>query len=130
MGSANNVELVRIAMDKTDEAAMMAVWNAASDQLVWHFHGEGSELDGVYRGKDYVFANFQGRLSEMTGGTFAVKAIDIHPAGDELVSVHFWGSMTIEGEERSGDGVLVFRVVDGSIAEVFDMPSRKLLSAT
>ena len=127
MGAVENVELVRIAMDKADEAAMMAVWNAASEQLVWHFHGEGSELDGVYRGKDYVFANFQGRLFEMTGGTFAVQAIDIHPAGDELVAVHFSASMTIEGEEKSGDGVLVFRIVDGSIAEVFDMPSRDLL---
>ena len=128
MGAVENVELVRIAMDKADEAAMMAVWNAASEQLVWHFHGEGSELDGVYRGKDYVFANFQGRLFEMTGGTFAVQAIDIHPAGDELVAVHFSASMTIEGEEKSGDGVLVFRIVDGSIAEVFDMPSRDLLA--
>jgi ketosteroid isomerase-like protein len=128
MGSVENVELVRIAMDHTDEAANAAAWGTSSEDLVWHFDAEGSELAGVYRGKDYVFTNFHMKLFELTDGTFDVKAIDISAAGDELVLVHYWASMTIAGVPRSGDGALVFRVVDGAIAEVFDIPSRELLA--
>jgi len=122
MGAAENVELVRIAITEPE-----AGWDTADEHLVWHFEAKGTELHGEYQGKDNVLANFLMKLFEITGGTFAVEPVDIWPAGDELVAVHYRVSMTIDGAARSGDGVLVYRIIDGLITEVFDIPSSVLL---
>jgi hypothetical protein len=53
MGSDENIELVRFAITEPE-----AGWDKASDDLVWHFEAVGSELAGVYSGKDNVFEKF------------------------------------------------------------------------
>ena len=122
MGSDENIELVRFAITEPE-----AGWDKASDDLVWHFEAVGSELAGIYSGKDNVFEKFLMKLFEITEGTFTVEPVNIWAAGDELVSVHYKASFVTGGTTKSGDGVLVYRVVDGLITEVFDVPSLPLL---
>jgi hypothetical protein len=74
-----------------------------------------------------VFTDFFGRLFDITHGTFRVEPLAVLPGGSELVVAHLRISMTINGMSRSGDGVVVYRVIDGLIVEAFDIPSRALL---
>jgi len=122
MTAAENVELVRIAITEPEKG-----WDTVAEGLVWHFEAVGSELAGDYHGKDEVLANFFMKLVEITGGTFAVEYVSIWPAGDELVAVHYKVSMTVDEVSKAGDGVLVYRIIDGLVSEVFDIPSTAVL---
>ena len=43
--------------------------------------------------------------------------------GDELVVTHTKNRMTLQGRPIATDVVVVWRIVDGRIAEVWDIPS-------
>jgi hypothetical protein len=120
----SSVEIVRRAL--TD---LEALPDLLADDLVWHFAGDVEGIAREHRGKATVFAEFWGKLFEISDGTFAVEPLAIWPAGSELVVSHLRISMTIDGVSRSGDGVVVYRVVDGLITEAFDVPGSELLEA-
>jgi hypothetical protein len=63
---------------------------------------------------------------ELTAGSFAVEALDLRAAGAELVVAHLRISMTVDGTTRAGDDVGVNRVIDGKVAEAFDLPRRDI----
>jgi len=121
MSAKANVDVVRTSLTDLDEMPALL-----SEDLVWHFAGNVEGIAPEHRGRDAVFADFWGKLFELTNGTFSVEPVDIWAAGPELVVAHLTVSMTIDDEARSGDNVVVYRVVDGKIVEAFDVPSSAL----
>ena len=92
-----------------------------SEDLVWHFFGS---LDGVatdHVGLENVYANFWGKLFEISEGHFAVEPVNVWAAGDELVVAHVRVTMGADGSTT--DAVEVYRLRDGFITEAFDVPA-------
>ena len=76
---------------------------------------------------DYVglrgFQDFFEKMAGQTGGTFKVNPMSITPVGDELVVVHTKNTMTFADQQIETDVVVVWRIVEGLIWEVWDIPS-------
>ena len=60
------------------------VGSLLADDLVWHQPGKGA-LSGSYKGKEAVFSHW-GRMSELSGGSFAIDQIDYITENDPLVA--------------------------------------------
>ena len=54
---------------------------------------------------------------------FKVNPMSITPVGDELVVVHTKNTMTFADQQIETDVVVVWRIVEGLIREVWDIPS-------
>lgn len=91
--------------------------------VIWHFYNPRvPDLHGDHKGVEGL-ANFFKALGGITGGTFNVTVVDARPVGDELVVVQTCNRLTLDGEDHAFDVVVVWRVVDGLIKEVWDIPS-------
>ena len=93
------------------------VGSLLADDLVWHQPGKGA-LSGSYKGKEAVFSHL-GRMSELSGGTFAIDQIDYISENDPLVAaavafevVAFVKSMRMRGIDH-------YRVENDKIQEVW-----------
>ncbi|MEO1353076.1 MAG: nuclear transport factor 2 family protein [Cyanobacteria bacterium J06635_15] len=94
-----------------------------SKEFVWHFFNPRLlNLQGDYVGMAGLQTFFE-KLAATTGGTFRVEPLSATPIGDELVVVHARDRMTFEGQPIELDAVVVWRIVDGLIAEAWDIPS-------
>ena len=94
-----------------------------AEDFVWHFFNPRlPDVEGDYVGVDGLQAFFE-KLGAGTGGTFRVEPISITPVGDELVVVHARDKLTIGGTPIELDAVVVWRIVQGRIAEAWDIPS-------
>ena len=93
-----------------------------ADDFKWHYFNEGlPELNKTYHGFD-GWMQFFHDLAQITGGTFNVGIKTIYPIGTELVVVHALPNMTLDGMSLETDAAVVWRVVDGKIAEAWDIP--------
>ena len=96
-----------------------------SDNVVWHFINPNlPDLEGDYQGVEGV-KEFFTKLMGLSKGTFKVNPVSISPAGDELVVVHTVNTLTLESQSIKTNVVVVWRIVEGKIAEVWDIPSIK-----
>ena len=94
-----------------------------ADDAVWRFFNPRlPHLAGDYIGLEGIKAFFA-QMAQATAGTFKVKQIDAWPVGNELVVVQTQNSLTLEDQQVVTDVVLVWRFVDGKVAEVWDIPS-------
>ena len=94
-----------------------------ADDFVWHyFNPHLPELAGDYRGVDGL-KSFFAKLGEASGGSFRVNVIDSRTAGDELVVTQVCNCMNFEGSSMEFDAVVVWRIVNGRIAEAWDIPA-------
>lgn len=60
----------------------------------------------------------------MAGGvSFEVNLVSVTPVGEELVVLHRKQRMVLKGEDIDTDVVVVYRIVEGRIAEVWDIPA-------
>jgi ketosteroid isomerase-like protein len=120
-----NIALIR----QLNPADMASAANLFAPDVVFHyFNPRLPELQGDYHGLDGIGAFFR-KIGAETRGTFRVEPVALTPVGDELVVVQTRNSMTREGEPISVDVVVVWRIVDGRIAEVWDIPSVHTLAA-
>lgn len=91
--------------------------------FVWHFFNPRlPDLEGDHVGLSGLRTFFD-KLRALTAGTFAVEPISVAPFGDELVVMHTKNRMTLRGMAIETDVVVVWRIVDGKVAEVWDIPS-------
>jgi len=94
-----------------------------SDSAVFHyFNPELPDLEGDYIGLA-GFQKFFETINRLTNGTFIVNPLSVTPVGDELVVVQTKNSMDIENQHIETDVVVVWRIVDGKIREVWDIPA-------
>ena len=98
------------------------VRNHFSGDFKWRYFNEGlPELNKTYHGFD-GWMQFFSDLAEMTGGTFNVKVHEVHAIGTELVAVHAMPSMSLDGMDLETDAAVIWRIVDGKVAEAWDIP--------
>ncbi len=94
-----------------------------ADEFVWHyFNLHLPELAGDYHGVDGL-KDFFARLGEKSDGSFHVNVVDTRTAGDELVITQVCNGMNFEGRSMEFDAVVVWRIVNGQIAEAWDIPA-------
>ena len=101
-----------------------------SPNIVWHyFNPRLPDVHGDYVGIDGIREFFE-KMARQSTGTFKVEPVSAHAAGDELVIVQTRNTMTLQDQAIAIDVVLVWRIVDGLVTEVWDIPSLHTLAAT
>ncbi len=93
-----------------------------AEDFVWHYSNPHlPELEGDYAGLEGIRAFFA-KVDARMQGTFR---LDQHPRvlylKDELVALHAHHSLTNDGEPLEVDAVVVYRIVQGRIAEAWDI---------
>lgn len=96
----------------------------AEDAIFHYFNPNLSELQGDYVGRNGIRTFFE-IIGEKTGGTFKVSPVSVTAVGDELVVVQTRNTLSIEGQDIALDVVVVWRILNGQIVEVWDIvPTR------
>ena len=94
-----------------------------ADDFVWHFFNpQLPDVQGDYVGVAGLQAFFD-KLGATTGGTFSVEPVSIAAHGDELVVTCVRDTMTLGGTAIEIDAVVVWRIVNGRLAEAWDIPA-------
>ena len=97
--------------------------DAFSEDAVWHYYNPHlPDLHGDYVGRSGIQTFFE-KLRLLAGSAFKVNVISINAVGDELVVVHRKQVMDLKDHHIESDVVVVWRIVEGRIAEVWDIPS-------
>lgn len=97
--------------------------DAFAEDAVFHFYNPHlPDLDGDHVGRKGIQSFFE-KLETMTGGAFKPNVVSVQTCGDELVVVHRKQQIQLEGRHLESDVVVVWRIVDGQIKEVWDIPS-------
>ncbi len=110
-------------LEKFDPTNLAGSADVLAENAVWHFFNPLlPDVQGDYVGLK-GFQAFFGKLGGKTDGTFKVNLISTIAVGDELVVTHSKNSMILEGRPIETDVVVVWRIVDGLITEVWDIPS-------
>ena len=114
-----NVALLQ-SVDLRDVASAKDVF---SDDFVWHFFNpQLPDIQGDYVGLAGL-ASFFEAMQGRTGGSFSVEPVSITAVGDELVVTHVKDTMTLDDQVLEVDAIVVWRFVDGRIAEAWDIPA-------
>ena len=94
-----------------------------SDDFVWHFFNPRlPDVQGDYVGVEGLKAFFKA-MAGKTKGSFNVQPVSVTPVGNELLVVHVQDTMDLGGVSVETDAVVVWRIVDGKIAEAWDIPA-------
>ena len=110
-------------LQKVDPANIAGSADVFAADLVWHyFNPRLPEIQGDYVGLAGL-QNFFEKMGQRTEGTFQVTPISVTPVGDELLVVQSRNTMILEDRHIETDVVTVWRIVEGRIAEVWDIPS-------
>ncbi len=110
--------LKRLDMANLENAA-----DLFTDDFVFHFFNPKlPDLAGDYVGVSGM-QTFLGKMVALTEGTFHVELITVTPVGNELIVMHNRNHMTLQGTPIETEVVVVWRVVGGRFAEVWDIPS-------
>ncbi|GJM14995.1 MAG: hypothetical protein DHS20C13_03220 [Thermodesulfobacteriota bacterium] len=110
-------------LQKFDIRNLDACADIVADNFVWHFFNPKLPvLQGDYNGLEEL-KGFFAKLDEMTNHSFNVTPVEARAVGDELVVVQTCNRIAIGGSTIEFDVVVVWRFVDGKIAEAWDIPS-------
>lgn len=106
-----------------DPANVAETVDVFSEDVIWHYYNPRlPDLHGDYIGRAGIQTFFE-KLSVLAGSAFKVSIVSVSAVGDELLVVHRKQVMDLEGHHIESDVVVVWRIVDGRIAEVWDIPS-------
>ena len=96
--------------------------------VVWHYYNsKAPELNGEYQGVEGI-VDFLEQLNDLTHGTFRISPVDACSVGCELVLAQTRNSFSVRGTKTEFDVVTVWRILDGKIAEVWDIPAVNTVS--
>jgi uncharacterized protein len=94
-----------------------------AEDVVFHYYNPKlPDLHGDYAGLVGI-KSFFGKLGTKTKGSFRVNPVSVSAVGDELVVMQTVNTLTIDGNDIAIDVVLVWRIVDNRIKEIWDIPS-------
>ncbi len=112
-----NVALLK----RLDLRNLAASKDLISEDVVWHYANPNlPDLEGDYVGLDGVRSFFEA-VARKSGGTFQIHPMSVTPVGDELVVVQSRNTLTFDGRSVSVDVVVVWRIADGRVVEVWDI---------
>jgi ketosteroid isomerase-like protein len=110
-------------LKRFDPANVAATADVFAEDVVFHyFNPLLPDLHGDYVGRAGIQTFFE-KLATLAGAAFKVNLISVTPVGDELVVVHRRQNMIMGDRRIESDVVVVWRFVEGQIAEVWDIPS-------
>jgi predicted SnoaL-like aldol condensation-catalyzing enzyme len=110
-------------LEKFDPTDISKTAEVLAKDAVFHFFNPRLlDLQGDYIGLEGIQSFFQ-TMGQLTNGTFKVNPISRTIVGKELVVVQTRNTMVLGDEEIETDVVVVFRIVDGLISEIWDIPS-------
>ena len=111
-------------LQKFDPANLAAAADVVSNDFVWHFiNPKLPDVQGDYVGLQGLGKFFE-TMAQRTNGTFHVEPVSAQAVGDELVVTQTRNTMVFEQQTKvKTDVVLVWRIVNGRITEVWDIPS-------
>lgn len=111
------------ALKKFNPADVTGSADLLAEDVVFHyFNSLLPDLHGDYVGRAGVQSFFD-KLLHLTGKTFKPNVVSVTPMGDELVVVHRKQEISMGGQQIECDVVVVWRFVEGRIAEAWDIPS-------
>jgi len=92
-----------------------------AEDVVWHYSNPNlPDMQRDYVGLDGVRSFFEA-IAQKSGGTFQIDPMSVTPVGNELVVVQSRNTATFEGRSVTVDVVVVWRIVDGLVVEVWDI---------
>ena len=110
-------------LQKFDPTNIAGSSDVLAEDAIFHFFNPLlPDVQGDYVGLKGFQAFFE-KIRELTDGTFKVNPISATAIGDELVVVHTQNTMILENQQLETNVVVVWRIVDGRITEVWDIPS-------
>ena len=108
-------------LKRLDLRNLKAAKDLFAEDVIWHYFNPNlPDLQGDHVGMDGIRLFFQ-RVGELSRGTFKAEPVSITPVGDELVMVQVRDTLTIAGKSHARDVVVVWRIVDGRVVEVWDI---------
>ncbi|MCV3273750.1 nuclear transport factor 2 family protein [Roseobacter sinensis] len=114
-----NIDIIA-SIDTTDITANAELFHP---DVVWHvFNPEAPELAGSYRGIDGI-ADFFHKVRAYGDGSFTIQPRAAWAVGDELVVVQSRNRLAQGDAEISFDVVVVWRITNGKVSEVWDIPA-------
>ena len=112
-----------VLLEKLDPGNISEASEILSEDVIWHFFNPMlPEMAGDYTGMEGI-DDFFNKLRGITEGSFTVNPIMATPVGDELVVMHTQNSFILNEDQMRFDVVLVWRIVDYKVVEVWDIPS-------
>lgn len=112
-----NIQLMK-RLDLRDLASAKDLF---AENVVWHYFNPNlPDVQGDYVGPDGIRTFFQ-KIGGKSRGTFKVEPVSVTAVGNELVVVQARDTLTFEGKPVALDVVVVWRITDGRIAEVWDI---------
>ncbi|MEM7612497.1 MAG: nuclear transport factor 2 family protein [Pseudomonadota bacterium] len=114
-----NVRILKL-FDPTDVPGTVGVF--AEDAVFHYYNPRLPDLHGDYVGHAGIRSFFD-KLETMTGDAFRPNIVSINALGDELVVIHRKQQINMGACRIEVDVVVVWRIVEGQIAEVWDIPS-------
>ena len=112
-----------LILQKLDLHNLDACADIIADNFVWHYYNPKLPgLQGDYKGIEELKGFFE-KLGSMSRGSFQVSVVDTRAVGDELVVTQTCNRITFGGKNIEFDVVVVWRFVEGKIAEAWDIPS-------
>ena len=110
-------------LSRFDPANLAGMADVLSEEFVWHFVNPSlPEHQGDYVGLSGL-QEFFAMIQRVSGGTFKISPVSAAACGDELVVAHVKDTMVLEGNPIEIDAVVVWRIVDGKLAEAWDIPA-------
>jgi len=114
-----NVALLK----RLDPGNVAGAADVFAEDVIWHFFNPLlPDIQGDYVGRSGIQAFFE-KMAQLTDGTFRVNPVSITPVGDELLVTQSKNTMVMEDQRIETDVVVVWRIVDGRVSEIWDIPS-------
>ncbi|MEJ6393497.1 nuclear transport factor 2 family protein [Gymnodinialimonas sp. 2305UL16-5] len=114
-----NIELIN-RIDTTDIPAQADLFQP---DVVWHFfNAQAADIAGSYCGIDGLSEFFR-KVHAHGDGSFAISPRGAWAVGDELVVVQTRNRLGRGEAAIEFDVIVVWRIIDGKIAEVWDIPA-------
>ena len=117
----SNVHLVEQAYASLASGDVQAFFGSFDRELRFHFMRAIPAITGTHERLRGWISGMITPLLTVTNGTFSPRPCWLRPAGDEMVLGHFDVRFEFDGRQHEVDAVLVFRVAEGRIAEVWDI---------
>ena len=112
-----NVSLLK----RLDPRNLAAAKDVIADDVVWHFFNPNlPDMQGDYVGLEGIRSFFEA-MGQKSRGTFKVEPVSMTAVGDELVVTQTRNTLTIQDQTVTLDVVVVWRIVDGLVREVWDI---------